>query len=260
MSSAAMQGQLWGAQARDWADIQEPQLIDLWEAVLDCSGVSHGVEVADLGCGAGGASKLIVQRGARVQGLDAAEPLVEIARERVSAGEFQVGDLEALPYGDAAFDVALASNSIQFAGDPQNALHEAARVTRPGGTVAVTVWGLPEQCDTRHLFEAVLNVLPERPPGGGPFALSMPDVLEDLFRSAELIPVNEQIVSSEMAYPDLETAWRGTRSSGPLQGAIRAVGGEPVREAVHDVLTRFQTSDGRVSMTNEFKVLTGQAG
>ena len=39
----------------------------------------------------------------------------------------------------ASFDVAPASNAIQFAGDPQNALHESARALRPGGSIAVTV-------------------------------------------------------------------------------------------------------------------------
>lgn len=63
----------------------------------------------DLGCGGGGSSALASERGIRLGGLDAAEALIEIARERVP-----YGDLEKLPYADNSFDVAFASLSIIF--------------------------------------------------------------------------------------------------------------------------------------------------
>lgn len=259
MSTATIQGELWGAYARDWAQLQEPKHTVIWNAMLDATDAHSGTTLVDLGCGAGGASKIAIERGAMVNGLDASAALIEIAAEQVPDGKFRVADLEDLPYDSDSFDVALAANSIQFAGDPLNALAEIARVSRQGAKVAVTVWGMPEQCDTRHIFEAVVGVLPEKPPGGGPFALSMPGVLDGLMRQAGLTPIEELTVSSEMAYPDLDTAWRGTRSAGPLQGAIRAVGEEPVRQAVHNVLRQFQNSSGEVSMMNEFKILVAEA-
>lgn len=255
MSSMEVQGQLWGVAARDWAEYQESRLAAVWDQMLDLLQVERGKTLADLGCGAGGASRLAVERGAQVYGLDAAPQMIEIAREIAPGGEFRVGDLEDLPYSDDTFDAVLAANSIQFAGDPQNALGEVRRVCRPDSRVAVTVWGLPENCDATPMFQAVIGVLPERPPGGGPFALSMPGVLDGMLEQAGLEKQDERIVPSTMAYEDMPTAWRAMRSAGPLQGAIRAVGEDVVHDAVVDALAQFQRPDGRVELNNEFKVV-----
>ncbi|MBA3910085.1 MAG: hypothetical protein C0524_09400 [Rhodobacter sp.] len=75
---------------------------------------------------------MAASRGAVVSGFDAAEALLEIARERVPGGDFRTADLEAMPFGDAVFDVVTGFNAFQFAGDPVRALSEARRVTRPG--------------------------------------------------------------------------------------------------------------------------------
>ncbi len=258
MSSMEIQGQLWGMASRDWANLQESRMANVWGEMLELLTVRRGTTLADLGCGAGGASRLAAERGASVYGLDASPPMIEIAREIVPDGEFRVGDLEDLPYSDGAFDAVLAANSIQFAGDPRHALGEVQRVCRPDGRVAVAVWGLPENCDARAMFEAVIGVLPERPPGGGPFALSMPGVLDEMFDQAGLRKTGEQVVPSAMSYQDMPTAWRAMRSAGPLQGAIRAVGEEPVHDAVVDALSQFQGPDGRIELKNEFKVVTAR--
>src|SRR5947208_11011986 len=104
MGSATVQGPLWGRAAHDWAELQEPMALPLWEAMLDAAAVGPGTRLLDAGCGAGGASVLAAGWGAQVNGLDAAPALVAIARERVPDGDFRVGDLEALPYADDTFD------------------------------------------------------------------------------------------------------------------------------------------------------------
>src|ERR1700694_788506 len=100
MASASVQGMLWGWAARDWAELQEPTALPLWHALLDAAAVGSSTRLLDAGCGAGGASALAAGRGAQVNGRDAAEPLIAIARERVPDGDFRVGDLAALPYRD----------------------------------------------------------------------------------------------------------------------------------------------------------------
>src|SRR5919106_1016984 len=95
--SAGINGRLWGARARDWADIQEGQCRPVYEAVFGRTSVTAGTIYLDVGCGAGMAAQIAAQRGARVSGLDAAENLLAIAHARVPAGNFRVGDLEDLP-------------------------------------------------------------------------------------------------------------------------------------------------------------------
>ena len=91
----------------------------------------------DCGCGAGRFARMAADRGARVAGIDAAEdssPSPLSVRHRVN---FRAGDLEALPWPDASFDVVTGFNAFQFADDKSHALAEARRVSH--GAVAVVI-------------------------------------------------------------------------------------------------------------------------
>jgi ubiquinone/menaquinone biosynthesis C-methylase UbiE len=136
-----MQGELWGARARDWAEVQEPAQQELYPPIFDAAAVGDGTALLDVGCGSGVAAAIAHALGAKVSGIDAAVQLIAIARERVPAGDFRVGELEALPYDDDSFDVVTGFNALQYAADPVHALQEARRVARPGGTVAILTWG-----------------------------------------------------------------------------------------------------------------------
>src|SRR2546427_9346029 len=82
MGTAPIQGALWGARARDWADLNEPAWRPVFEAAMDQAGVRAGTKLLDIGCGSGGALMVARDRGAEPTGLDAAANLVAIARER----------------------------------------------------------------------------------------------------------------------------------------------------------------------------------
>jgi ubiquinone/menaquinone biosynthesis C-methylase UbiE len=137
MGSAQVQSQVWGVQARNWADLMERMSLPLYHVVLDKTNVGRGTRLLDIGCGTGMAAQLAAQLGAHVTGLDASEAELAIARERVPNGDFRCGEMEELPYADASFDVVTGFNSLQFADDPLHALQEARRVARPGGHVAM---------------------------------------------------------------------------------------------------------------------------
>ena len=99
------------------------------------AGVGPGARHLDVGCGAGMAAALSASRGARVAGrgsrvggIDAAEALLSIARERTPGGDFRQGELEALPFADAGFDLVTGFNAFQFAGEPAQALRAGAPV------------------------------------------------------------------------------------------------------------------------------------
>ena len=63
MGTAAMEGPLWGARARDWVELQEPSWRPVYASVLDAIRVREGHEVLDVGCGSGGALRLVRERG-----------------------------------------------------------------------------------------------------------------------------------------------------------------------------------------------------
>jgi len=163
MGTAGIQGELWGAQAQDWAYLFEPMSKPLWVAMLDSAGVQNGTKFVDLGCGGGGAGTLAAQRGAQVSGLDAAVALITIARERLVGSDFRVGELESLPFDDTFFDVTFASLSLMFAHDMAQALSEMRRVTAAGGHITIGVWGALEDCEYRHILKAIAGTLPSPP-------------------------------------------------------------------------------------------------
>lgn len=256
--SAAVQGDLWGAAAQDWADLQEGASRPLWIAMLDAAGLRAGERLLDAGCGSGGAAVIASERGAFISGYDAAALLIAIARRRIPSGDFRLGDLETLPYASGSFDVVLATNSVQYAANPVNALRELRRVCAPNGRVVVASWDAPEHNEMRDVFKAVVGTLPAPPTGEGPFALAAPGALEALLTQAGLQAYASGHADCAMSQPDAETFWRAQRSAGPLQGAIRAAGEEKVKTAVLQAAAPYQTPGGGYLLHNRFKFVVAR--
>lgn len=248
MGNAAIQGDLWGQMPQAWATIQEPLNTPLWEAMLDGALVGEGTRFLDVGCGGGGASLLAAGRGARISGLDAADRLLEIARQRLPEGDFRQGDIEALPFEDGAFDAVFAANSIQFPADKKGAVRELARVCAPSGRIAAGLFGPPEKVASGPILRAVASALPEPPAGPSPMNLSAPGKLEALFESAGLTVIQSGEVSIPFAYPDVETCIRGFLAAGPVQAALKQLGEPRVRELMVEALQPFVLGDGSVNI------------
>ncbi len=254
--TAAVQGLLWGARATDWAEGMEPQFGPLYQAVFDRAGLRRGQRVADLGCGAGLALRLAADRGAAVAGLDAAPALLALARARLPSAELQQGDLEALPFPDASFDLVTGFNAFQYAGNPVNALREARRIAKPGGAVLIAVWGPPEGMPAATVIAALKPLLPAPPPGTpGPFALSDESALRALAARAGLEGGDCFDVAAPWRFESMTQAVRAAASSGVAARAIGAAGAEAVDAAHAAALAPFERADGRVEVGAAFRCL-----
>lgn len=103
-----------------------------------------GERALDLATGTGNAALLAARAGAGVTGLDASARLIDVARRRASEdgvrAEFVVGDVQALPFDDGSFDVAMSVFGLIFAADPDRAFAEMVRVLRPAGRAVLAVW------------------------------------------------------------------------------------------------------------------------
>jgi SAM-dependent methyltransferase len=263
MGSADVQGRLWGAAPRDWAEVAEPLSRPLHEATLAALLPLAGLRLLDVGCGAGLALTLAAGHGARVTGLDAAGPMIDVARERLPESDLRVGDLQDMPFDDGAFDVVTAFNSVQYAAEPMEAVAELARVTRPGGRVAIGVWADPTRCDTEVLFQRIRALAPPPPGAQAPLAISEPGVVEELLAHAGLVQAAPGTGSGEVScpfvYPNLATAWRGQSSIGPFRRAIEIAGEGAVRDTFVEVLKRHRQPDGSYRQNNVFRyVITGK--
>ncbi len=107
----------------------------------------NGELLLDAGCGEGRHCFGALECGARVIGLDldrdslvkAARPLQERAAEVGSAGEMLQGSVFELPFAAETFDKVICSEVMEHVHDFRGAARELARVTKPGGVVAVTI-------------------------------------------------------------------------------------------------------------------------
>jgi len=257
-----MQATLWSERAADWAEVMEGWNgwgVPVYRHVLERVPVGSGTTVLDVGCGAGRFARMAADRGAEVSGLDATEALLAFARERVSSGDFREGDLESLPWPAASFDVVTGFNSLFIAADLASALAEARRVLRPGGWLAMSVFGAPERCDSTALFAAVMALLEASGPGDGGPALHEDGVLDQIVRDAGFSDADGRAFAFEERHPDVATLVRGMMAAPPMIRAGRAVGDEAVRGALTEAAATFVSGGGEVVLVEELRVVTARA-
>jgi 2-polyprenyl-3-methyl-5-hydroxy-6-metoxy-1,4-benzoquinol methylase len=106
--------------------------------------IETGSCVLDAACRSGNLAIPAARAGARVTAIDLVPAMIDAAaaravHERVAL-RFELGAVEELPYADASFDVVMSMFGVMFSPRPERAVAELARVTRPGGRVALANW------------------------------------------------------------------------------------------------------------------------
>jgi arsenite methyltransferase len=139
------------ASRRAEATYATPDFVEQRRATRAALALGQGENVLDIGSGPGLlACEMAAEVGSlgAVDGIDPSESMLALARGRrppAGAAEirFVAGDACALPYGDKAFDAAVATQVYEYVQDMPAALGEAFRVLRPGGRLLVldTDWG-----------------------------------------------------------------------------------------------------------------------
>jgi SAM-dependent methyltransferase len=136
------------------------------ENLAEAADVCAGERVLDVAAGNGNATLAAARRFAHVTSTDYAPSLLDKGSARARAEglevKFQVADVEALPFADAAFDVTLSSFGAMFAPDHERTAQEMLRVTRPGGRIGLANW-TPDSFIGR-LFKVIAAHVP--PPAG----------------------------------------------------------------------------------------------
>ena len=214
----------------------------------------------DVGCGSGLTLVLAAERGAVPSGLDISPGLLGIARERLPEAELRDGDMESLPFGDAAFDAVTGVNAFQFAGDPRRALSEAARVVRPGGRVVASLFAAPERSQGTVVHEAMSALIPPGQAGDhAPYALSAPGNLEAAMAGAGLRATGRGEVVCHWRYASMDDAVLGLLCSAGGARAVEAAGEPAVRDVLKDALAQFQDPrTGTVTLRNTFRWVAGR--
>ncbi|QMU78919.1 methyltransferase domain-containing protein [Streptacidiphilus sp. PB12-B1b] len=244
--------------ARDWAEIQERMLVPLYEAVYQRLEVGPATSVLGLGCRSGLALLLAAARGAEVVGLEPEAELRSLAQDRSLR---VLGDVyrELAPAPDAgghapAHSLVTAFEHLSCTADPQALVRDAARLTVPGGSVALATWGPPERCQSAAVLSVARRLAdPLRRDPYAPFALSGPGAVERLVERAGLRLGGGGRVCCPFAYPDLDSAVRGLLSTGVFDAATGYSGEQQVRKEVVEALHPYLRRDGSVRMENVFR-------
>ena len=264
--SAARQAAMWGERARDWAEVMEGPNgwgIPVYGRILELVPIDESTRLLDVGCGAGRFCRIARDRGATVAGLDATREFLEIAHERTPEGEFAVGEMENLPWPDHSFDVVTGFHSFFLADDIVGALREARRVARPGGRLALTIWGRPERCDSTGLFAAMRRLVEgdatgsdeSAPAAPRPPALHEEDMIRGTAAEAGLQPTELAYFQYVEEYPDVETMARGMLAAPPGRAASRATSANAVRAALAEAVQQRASDTGTVRLREEVRYL-----
>jgi ubiquinone/menaquinone biosynthesis C-methylase UbiE len=114
------------------------------ETLCEAVDLRAGERVLDVAAGNGNASLAAARRFGVVTSTDYVPALLERARARAASDgltiDFEVADVEALPYPDASFDVVLSTFGAMFTADHRRAVGELVRVVRPGGRIGLANW------------------------------------------------------------------------------------------------------------------------
>ena len=221
-------------------------------ALLDAAAVVSGTRVLDVGTGPGFVALAAASRGASVVAADQSTAMVAIAR---AAGvDAVVASVEALPYDDASFDAVTAGYLLNHLPRPEAGVASLARVLRPGGRLALTVWELPEENPALGLFGPVagsLGLTAAVPPGPDAQRFSrdqtMLSLLGGFFTDAAVERVRWVVTVEPGAWFDAVAV------STPRTGAVLAAATDEQRAEmrgryVEVAQERFGAADGRVEL------------
>lgn len=237
-----------------------PVSIVTWElGLVDLSGVGRAL---DAGCGTGSfllpLARRIIPKGAQVAGLDLAEGTLGVARSRAQAEglpiTFLIGDVEELPFEDAAFDLVLANYMLYHVPDLDHAIFQLRRVLRPGGTLLAAtngeghmrqLWELEREALVRAgLAEDVVAALMARGRTAGAMSFRLENGAEWLRR--HFTDVRLERYPDELRVTELEPLVAYFESLWSVDEVIAAVSADPIEQAAvrERVLAAFRALAG----------------
>lgn len=247
---------------RYWQDQLEPAQT----ALLDQARLRPGERVIDIACGTG----LVTLRASRevepdgeVIGTDISEEMVATAAafgraQRTPNASFVRMDAEALDFASDSFDVALCALGLMYAPDPERAVAEMYRVTKPAGRAVCAVWGERRLCGWASIFPIVdAHVQSEVCPMF--FRIGTGDALRQAFDAAGFRDISLRRLQTTLIYASAAEACAAAFIGGPVALAYSRFSDDVKAEAQQeylDSIQEYRAGDG-YAIPGEFVIVAG---
>jgi len=192
---------------------------------LDWIAPQPGLRWLDVGCGNGAFTQLIAEQSAPLSlvGIDPSDPQLAFARQHplLRSVNFVNADAMALPFPNAAFDVAVMPLVIFFVPEPAKGVAEMARVVAPGGTVAAYAWDMEGGGFPYQIVNETLGAIGRSVPMPPSVDSSRLDVLGNLWTTASLNGIQSKAIEVKRTFADFDDLWN-TVLGGPSAGQTLA--------------------------------------
>jgi SAM-dependent methyltransferase len=254
MRNTDARGQVRASAAEIYDEFFVPALFAEWAPrVLAAAREQRGPRVLAVACGTGVLAQAAAGRGAAVTGLDVNPGMLAVARRHGPEIEWREGRAEALPFADGTFDAVLCQFGLMFFDDRVAALREMRRVLRPGGRLAVAVWGPLRETPGYAAMAGLLQRLFGEEIAGAlhaPYCRGDRRELERLLAEAELADASIDTRDGGARFPSIADWVRTDIKGWTLADRIDDAQLELLQREASSALRPFVAADGSVGFAH----------